>query len=45
MKNALDDVTRHGKGLTQAEREYGVPVTTLKRRIDCSLAAESKPGP
>lgn len=45
MKRAIDDVTRQIKGLRQAAREYGVPVTTLKRRIDCSLAADCKPGP
>ena len=45
MKRAIDDVTRHSKGLRQAAREYGVPVTILKRWIDCSLAADCKPGP
>ena len=45
MKRAIDDVTTHSKGLRQAAREYGVPVTTLKRRIDCSYAADCKPGP
>ena len=33
------------KSLRQAAREYGVPATTLKRRIDTSLPAEAKPGP
>ena len=45
MKRAIDDVTRNSKGLRQAAREYSVPVTTLKRRIDCSLTADCKPGP
>ena len=31
--------------LRQATREYGVPLTTLKRRIDSSLSADAKPGP
>ena len=35
----------HKKGLRQAAREYDVPVTTLKRRIDRALPADCKPGP
>ena len=34
MKHAIKDVAMHKKGLMQAAREYDVPVTTLKRRID-----------
>ena len=45
MKNAIADVSMQKKGLRQAAREYGVPVTTLKRRIDSSLPADCKPGP
>ena len=45
MKRAIDAVTRQHKGLRQAAREYGVPVTTLKRHVDCSLAPDCKPGP
>ena len=45
MKRAIDDVTRNSKGLRQAAREYSVPVTTLKRQIDCFLTADCKPGP
>ena len=45
IKRAIDAVTRQHKGLRQAAREYGVPVTTLKRHVDCSLAPDCKPGP
>ena len=45
MKKAMEDVATKNKGLRQAAREYGVPATTLKRRIDNSLPAEAKPGP
>ena len=45
MKKAMEDVAMKNKGLRQAAREYGIPATTLKRRIDNSLPAEAKPGP
>lgn len=34
MAEALKAVKLHEKGLRQAAREFGVPVTTLKRRVD-----------
>ena len=45
MKKAIEAVVTQEKSLRQAAREYGVPPTTLKRRIDTSLPAEAKPGP
>ena len=45
MKRANDDITMQKKGLRQAAREYDVPVTTLKRRVDGVLPADCKPGP
>ena len=45
MKKAIEAVAMQKKSLRQAAREYGVPATTLKRRIDTSLPAEAKPGP
>ena len=42
MKRAI---TMQKKGLRQAAREYDVPVTTLKRRVDGVLPADCKPGP
>ena len=45
MKKAIEAVATQKKSLRQAAREYGVPATTLKRKIDTSLPAEAKPGP
>lgn len=45
MRKAIEDVVSQKKGLRQAAREYGVPTTTLKRRVDTSLPAEATSGP
>ena len=42
MVKALEAVKLHNEGLT---RQYDVPVTTLKRRVDDEVAVEAKPGP
>lgn len=34
-----------GKGLRQAAREYGVPVATLKRRVNGVVPVDARPGP
>lgn len=45
MNEAFKAVKIDGKGLRQAAREYDVPVTTLKRRVDGEVAVDAKPGP
>ena len=45
MTRAVEAVKVHNKGLRQAAREHGVPVTTLKRRVDDEVAVDSRPGP
>lgn len=45
MTEALKAVKLHGKGLREAAREYNVPVTTLKRRVDDKVTVDAKPGP
>jgi len=45
MSEALKAVKIDGKGLRQAAREYDVPVTTLKRRVDDVVDLDAKPGP
>ena len=45
MIEALKAVKIHGKGLRQAAREFDVPVTTLKRRVDDLVSVDAKPGP
>ena len=45
MTKAMEAVKLHNKGLRQAAQEYGVPVTTLKRRVDDEVAVDSRPGP
>ena len=44
MKKAIEEVASQKKSLWQAARDDGVPVTTLKRRLDRSLPADAKPG-
>ena len=39
------DAVKLGKGLRQAAREHGVPVTTLKRRVDRHVSVAARPGP
>ena len=34
-----------GKALTQASKEYGVPVASLKRRVDGLVDVDARPGP
>ena len=45
MQEALKAVQENNKGLRQAARDYGVPVTTLKRRVDGEVPLIAKPGP
>ena len=45
MSEALKAVELNGKSLRQPSREFGVPVTTLKRRVDGKLPLNAKPGP
>ena len=45
ITKAVEAVKIHDKGLKQAAREHGVPVTTLKRRVDNLVAIDSRPGP
>ena len=45
MYEALKAFKIHGKGLRVAAREYKVPVTTLKKRVDDKVAVDAKPGP
>ena len=45
MKAALEAVKVDSKGLREASREFGVPVTTLKRRVDGLVEVDARPGP
>jgi len=45
MSEALKAVKLNEKGLRQAAREFDVPVTTLKRRVDGEVPLNAKPGP
>jgi len=45
MSNAFKAVKLEGTGLRQAAREFGVPVTTLIRRVDGVVPLNAKPGP
>ena len=45
MSNTFKAVKLEDKGLGQAAREFGVPVTTLKRRVDGVFPVNAKPGP
>ena len=45
MIQALNAVKVDGKALRKASREYGVPVATLKRRVDGLVAVDARPGP
>ena len=45
MCEALKAVKLQGKGLRQAARDFDVPVTTLKRRVDGTVPVNAKPGP
>ena len=45
MNAAFQAVKIDGKSLRQAAREYDVPVTTLKRRVDGQVVLQAKPGP
>ena len=44
MREALKAVKLNENGLRQAAREFGVPVTTLKKRIHGKLPVNAKPG-
>ena len=43
MSNAFKAVKVEDKGLRQAAREFDVPVTTLKRRVDGVVPMNAKP--
>ena len=45
MSNAFKAVKLDDNGLRQALREFGVPVTTRKRRVDDVVPLNAKPGP
>ena len=45
MSEALKAVKLNKKGLRQAAREFDVPVTTLKRRVDGEVPLNAKPRP
>ena len=45
MREAMKLVTLNEKSLRQASREYDVPLTTLKRRVDREVSLNAKPGP
>ena len=45
MSEAIDAVKVREKGLRQAAREFGVPVTSLKRRVDKEIELDARPGP
>lgn len=45
MSNSFKAVKLEDKGLRQAAREFGVPVTTLKRHVDGVVPLNAKPGP
>ena len=45
MIRAVNAVEVEGKAHRQASREYGVPVATLKRRVDGLVAMDARPGP
>jgi transposase len=45
MTAALQAVKIDGKSLRQAAKQYDVPVTTLKRRVDGEVAVDARPGP
>ena len=45
MTEAMKAVRLNEKGLREAAREYSVPVTTLKRRVDGSVPVDARPGP
>jgi len=45
MIRAVSAVQVEGKALREASREYGVPVATLKRRIDGLVPMDARPGP
>ena len=45
MTKALEAVQLENKSLRQAAREYAVPLTTLKRRVDGEVSIDAKPGP
>ena len=45
MSEALKAVKLNEKGVRQAAREFDVPVTTLKRRVDGEVPLNAKPGP
>ena len=45
MTEAMKAVKLKKKGLREAAREYGVPVATLKRRVDGTVPVDARPGP
>ena len=45
MSEAIDAVKVREKGLRQAAREFGLPVTSLKRRVDEEIELDARPGP
>ena len=45
MSEAMKLVKLNEKSLRQAAREYDVPLTTLKRRVDGEVSLNAKPGP
>ena len=45
MKAALEAVKMDSKGLREAARDFDVPITTLKRRVDGLVEVDARPGP
>ena len=45
MAGAVDSVVKNGKGLRESARFYGVPIETLRRRVNGSVEIDCKPGP
>ena len=45
MIRAVNAAEVEGKALRQASREHGVPVATLKRRVDGLVAMDARLGP
>jgi len=45
MTKAVEAVKIHDRGLRQAARKHGLPVTTLNSRVDDLVAIDPRPGP